>query len=179
MSGPAFGEMKPAADRAARGYGAADLLVAITVLFTLAVISLSYVWRAQLRANEANAVVSLRIINTAEHLYFNTYGAGFSVTLQQLGPPAGTSPSADAAGLISRDLASGRNSGYQLTYTAVSSISTGQGKGLKKKIKAVVYSLTADPIHPKITGVRHYYIDESGIVRFSLKERATAASPPV
>jgi len=57
---------------------------------------------------------ALRSFNKAQALY-QVYGRGFACQLEQLGPPRdGVRPSAQAAGLIDEDLASGLFAGYQL-----------------------------------------------------------------
>jgi hypothetical protein len=57
---------------------------------------------------------ALRNVNKAQVLY-QVYGRGFACRLEQLGPPQnGAKSSAQAAGLISEELASGRFAGYQL-----------------------------------------------------------------
>jgi hypothetical protein len=57
---------------------------------------------------------ALRDINKAQVLY-QVYGGSFACRLEQLGPPGtGIKPSAQAAGLIGEELASGRFAGYQL-----------------------------------------------------------------
>jgi type II secretory pathway pseudopilin PulG len=161
------------------GFSVPELLLSIMVVFTLAMVVVSYAWQAQLKANEASAVVSLRVINSAEYVYFGAYGAGFSRTLAELGPSKSGSASATAADLLAEDLASGRKGGYQFTYTPVSDVPAGDAKGARKRIKIVLYSIAADPVRPGLTGVRYYYIDESGVIRFSLRNRATALSPPI
>ena len=149
----------------------------------LGAISLSYMWRARMRANEASAVASLRVIHGAEQVYSLNYNLGFSETLDQLGSPAGgVPPSSDAADLIPSDLVSGRKSGYLFVYQAVGTIpaglSKGKGKGLKK-IRIVVYSVTAEPIQVGGSGIHYYYVDERGVLRIAAEKKATADSPPI
>lgn len=58
---------------------------------------------------------ALRNLNKAQVLY-QIYGGGFACQLKQLGPPRnGAKPSAQAAGLISEELASGQFAGYKLS----------------------------------------------------------------
>ncbi len=66
--------------RGQSGFTLLEALVAISLLMTLSVIAISHLWRARLRANEASAVVSLRLIHTAEQTYSNTYEVGYSDT---------------------------------------------------------------------------------------------------
>ena len=58
---------------------------------------------------------ALRNLNKAQVLY-QIYGGGFACRLEQLGPPRnGAKSSAQAAGLISEELASGQFAGYELS----------------------------------------------------------------
>ena len=138
---------------------------------------MSYMWPARMAANEASAVASLRVIHGAEQLYSLNYDLGFSETLAQLGPPAGGVPSANAADLIPSDLVSGQKSGYLFVYSPLGTIPAG-GTGVKK-IRVVVYSVTAEPIRVGGSGRHYYYVDETGIVRIAAGSKATANSPPI
>ena len=166
------------------GFTLVELLVVIGILLTLAAIALSYMWRARMRANEASAVASLRVIHGAEQLYSLNYNLGVSETLAQLGPPAGGVHSANAADLIPSALASGQKSGYLFVYRPVGTIPAGVAKGWAKgkgfkKIRIVVYSVTAEPIQVGGTGIHYYYVDESGILRIAAGKKANANSAPI
>lgn len=64
--------------------------------------------------NESRILRALRSFNKAQVLY-QVYGKGFACRLEQLGPPPnGGKPSAQAAGLIDEELASGSFAGYQI-----------------------------------------------------------------
>jgi len=41
------------------------------------------------------------------------------------------------------------------------------------------YGLTAAPVQPGTSGVRYFFTDESGVIRFSLGSEANADSEPV
>jgi len=165
--------------RGQSGFTLLEVLVAISLLMTLSVIAISHLWRARLRANEASAVVSLRLIHSSEQTYFNTYEAGYSDTLLELGPPDSGLPSMDGADLLPPDLVTGQKSGYVFDYRPVNTIPpAGKGRTLKR-IKAVVYSTTAEPIQLDGSGVNFFYVDESGVLRVSFRTRASPASPPL
>ncbi|MES2392602.1 MAG: DUF1566 domain-containing protein [Acidobacteriota bacterium] len=64
---------------------------------------------------------ALRRFNMAEALY-RIYGQGFACRLEQLGPPRnGVTPSAQGAGLINEELASGVFAGYQIRLSCTPS----------------------------------------------------------
>lgn len=178
MNGQALDRSKrqPAGDSA--GLSAIELAMCVAVLLALAAIGGSYVWRARLQKNEAAAVASLRIINSAERVYYDTYNVGFSKALANLGPSAENRTSADAAGLLPADLASGKAHGYVFVYAALDSVITAASKEHpRKKIRPALYSVVARPVVPKMTGVRIYYTDESNVIRFSLTVAGPRSQP--
>lgn len=80
------------------------------------VIALCSAAYAQSVGDEAHQRIlrALRSFNRAQALY-RVYGKGLACRLEQLGPPQkGANPSAQAAGLIDRELASGQFAGYQI-----------------------------------------------------------------
>lgn len=80
------------------------------------VIALSGAAHTQTTADDASQRLlhALRTFNKAEVLY-QVYGIGFACRLEQLGPPRnGAKRSAQSAGLIDEELASGQFAGYQI-----------------------------------------------------------------
>jgi hypothetical protein len=124
------------------------------------------------KINETSATGSLRTVNTAEITYASAYEAGFSASLAALGPPdVGAQPSASAAGFVDEALASGKKSGYILTYTRGPEDENGQIKS---------YTLTARPVKFGVTGCKSLYTDQSGILRGTREDRtATEQDPPL
>jgi type IV pilus assembly protein PilA len=154
------------------------VLTAVSILLALAAVAADWIWYARLRHNEAAAVVSLRIIGAAEQLYFRTYDLGYSGNLRALGPPDSGLPSALAADLIPAALASGQSNGYRFNYAPGTLVTVSGGTApVKKRVRPVVYSLTAVPLRPKLSGVRSYYIDESALIRFALSGPVGPLSP--
>jgi len=161
-----------------RGATVVEVLTAVSILLALGAVAANWIWLAQLRRHEAAAVVSLRIISAAEQIYFRTYDVGYSETLRALGPPDSGAPSALAADLIPAALASGTSNGYQFIYAPGALVTVSGGTApVKKRVRPVVYSLTAVPLQPKLSGVRSYYIDESGLIRFAVSGAAGPFSP--
>lgn len=162
-----------------RGFSLAEFLTCVAVLLALAAVAGSYTWRARLRRDEAAAVASLRIINSAERIYYNTYARGFSETLANLGPPSGRAATAEAAGLLPADLASGKAHGYAFVYAPLGSVLTATANAHpRKRIRPSLYSVVAQPLIRRVTGVRSYYTDDSNVIRFSLTV-AGPHSPPI
>ncbi|MGH9668711.1 MAG: DUF4190 domain-containing protein [Terriglobales bacterium] len=146
------------------GYGG------IAFLVFLLVVSLPEMMMVDRPAtNESSAVGSLRTLNTSAITYAATYPKrGFPTTLAQMGPPVeGAQPDEDHAYLIEAVLASGERSGYRFTY--VSSDTNRDGI-------TDAYAAHADPLAPG-TGKRHFFTDESGVIRFESGRPAGPNSP--
>jgi len=81
--------------------------------FVVAACGVTYAQRQDVDANQ-KVLRALRTFNKAQVLY-QRYGKGFACRLEQLGPPRnGAKPSAEAAGLIDEELASGKFAGYDI-----------------------------------------------------------------
>lgn len=154
-----------------RGMGIAGLVLgylglSVLPILIIAAIAIPNLLHSKIAANEASAVGSLRTISVACTTYQTQYGS-YPSTLATLGPSA--HPTAQKAGLIDETVASGRHSGYFLTYEA----------GPSQGGVASSYEVHADPITPATTGIRHFFVDETGVIRVSERGPATADSPPI
>src|SRR6266478_554464 len=141
----------------------------IELLIVVAVIAIPNFIRSKMRANEAGAVANLRTITTASVVYNTTYGVGFAPSLAALGGDPAT-PSASLAGLIDSVLSTGVKSGFLYTYTVVATDANGNAQS---------YSANADPITPGTTGDRHFYTDQTNVIRVNLTASAGLSDPPI
>ena len=90
-----------------RGFSLIELLIVVAVILVIAAIAIPNLMRSRAAANQASAVGSLHVMNTAEATYSSTYG-GYTPTLGYLGPPStGTSPVPSGALLIDSILSGG------------------------------------------------------------------------
>jgi prepilin-type N-terminal cleavage/methylation domain-containing protein len=153
----------------AAGFTLIELLVVVAVIMVIAGIAIPNFIRSKMRANEAGAVANLRTISTASVVYNTTYGAGFASSLAALGGNPAT-PSAAQAGLIDAVLSAGVKSGFIFTYTVVATDAAGN---------AQAYTVTADPITPGTTGDRHFYTDQTSIIRENLTTTAGPSDSPI
>lgn len=142
----------------------------IPVILLIAAIALPNLLRAKMQANEAAAQQSLRLLCAASLDYSTTYG-NYPPSLAALGPSA--SPSAAAADLIDSELASGAKSGYTFHYDLYSVTDPQENKTFSR------YRLRADPVSPGSTGTRHFYMDQTEVMRFESNGPASDDSPRV
>jgi prepilin-type N-terminal cleavage/methylation domain-containing protein len=151
--------------RKQKGFSLIELLIVVAIILIIAAIAIPNLLRSRIAANEASAVGSIRTINTAEVTYASTYpDAGFT-TLTNMGGAGGT---ANAAGLIDSVLAAGSKSGYNFTVTPANAVNNAN----------TTYSTTGDPVSAQ-TGTRHFYSDQSGVIRYDATTQATANSNPL
>jgi Domain of unknown function (DUF4190)/zinc-ribbon domain len=137
--------------------------------------------------NEAAAVGTLRSINTAATVYATRFENGFPSSLEVLGGGAEGDATCNHAALLDAVVISGRKHGYIFTYapqfpngaTAPVISPKAASKGCTAG-GASGYSVTADPMRRGTTGIRSFFIDQTGVIRWSAEEDpANAGSPPL
>jgi hypothetical protein len=122
----------------------------------------------------------LREIATAAITYSSTYGNGFPPSLGALGGPASaTTPSCENALLLDAVLSSrgagntSQRSGYIFTYVPGQPLAAASRSGNCSVPGVEGYSVIALPVTVDTTGMRGFYIDQSGVIRYS-----SDGSPP-
>jgi type IV pilus assembly protein PilA len=158
-----------ACKRPGAGFSLIELLVVVAVILIIAGIAIPNYIQSKMRGNESSAVQSLRIISAAELSYSNTYGINFSNTLSDLSGTGGN-PSQTSAGLVDSIVGSGQKSGYIFSYTPVLLDDQGHPR---------TYALTADPIVQGRTGQRHFYADQTGVIRVNASVPAGPTDSPI
>src|SRR5215510_1968567 len=145
--------------RGAHGFSLIELLIAMALLLVLTALAVPNYLAAMARANEASAASSVRAVISAENLYRNTFG-----TFTDL-------PNLGAEYLTDNLLGAGQKSGYK--FDAAPGAGTAAG---------LDFSIQATPqlsIGPSATGLRHYYGDQSAVIRVNLTGVADPSSPPL
>lgn len=162
-------------------------IVIIPFILIVAAIAIPNLLHARMAANEATAVGSLRTINTAVLTFATEYENGFPSGLEVLAGTPGGGATCNHAGLIDGPLASGRKHGYIFSYIPVfpgNSVAPvispkAAAKGCTSG-GASGFTLTADPVQRGTNGMRSFFTDQTGVIRFSANgETATADSPPL
>ena len=109
----------------------------------------------RIRNYEASAYSSVRNISTSQIIYSATIGSGnYAIDLKAL----------EDAGLIDSALGSGIKDGYAFSTSGDASTFTGN----------------ASPLTFGSTGTRSFFVDETGVIRYTREDRpATAKDPPL
>jgi type IV pilus assembly protein PilA len=138
-----------------KGFSLIELLIVVTIILIIAAIAIPSFMRSRMRANEANAVASLRVIHTAAVTYDTTYPAlGFPTSLLVLAGPNPCSPSSTQACLLDSVLAAGAKDGYNFVWT---------GDGI---VPSFAFTLTATPQVVGGSGQNMYCTDQTGVIRY-------------
>jgi type IV pilus assembly protein PilA len=154
-----------------KGFSLIELLIVVAIILIIAAIAIPNLLRARISANEASAVSSLRTMNTACITYNSSYG-NYPLALANLGPvAAGSVPTSTSADLLDQVLGGAtvpaEKSGYNFTYASPGTGFTGAA--------GTSYSITASPVSENQTGVRGFYTDMSGVIRWDANGTTAAA----
>lgn len=147
-----------------KGFSLIELLIVVAIILIIAAIAIPNLLRSRIAANEASAVSSLRTLNTACITYNSTYGQ-FPTALTDLQPNTSGNPTSTAADIIDQVLASGTKAGYTFTFAPGASNAS--------------YKINADPVSVNQTGLRQFFTDQSGVIRFSVGAAADVSSSPL
>jgi prepilin-type N-terminal cleavage/methylation domain-containing protein len=148
-----------------RGFSLIELLIVVAIILIIAAIAIPNLLKSKIAANEAAAVGAVRTLNTAQATYFNSCQV-YATSIGELN--TGTICAA-GANVIDASLGSGAKSGY--TFVVISPGTTPAGTN------ATTFDVNADPITVGTTGVRHFFSNETLVIRVNPAAPATNASP--
>ncbi len=154
-----------------QGFSLIELLIVVAIILVIAAIAIPNLLRSRIAANQASAIESCRMINTAEVAYYTSYGIGFSSSLIQLAPPAAlVLANSSAAGYLDSVLGSGVKSGYLYAYTPTALDPAGHYQQ---------YTLSSSPSQPGVSGTSYYFTDYTHVIRSRTGGPASAADSAV
>ena len=136
------------------GFSLIELLIVVGIISIIAAMAVPSLMTSKAAAHEASAITYMRSWTAAQELYHTRYGSYADADNQLFneGLISGRAP-ADTHGYI---FSIDNQPGSQYTWW---------GKGW--------------PMTPGVTGMRWFYIDQTGVIRYSTSGNATAASPPL
>jgi prepilin-type N-terminal cleavage/methylation domain-containing protein len=156
------------------GFTLIELMIVVAIIAIIAAIAIPNLLRSRMSANEAGAAGAMRTISTGEVGFQSAAfvdgdgdGVGDYGTLAQLADPDGGGATPP---FIDQVLGNGLKHGY--TFAVV--VTPGNAA------QVPAYTCTAVPSAPGRTGFRAYFVDESGVIRFTANGDApTVASAPL
>ncbi len=135
-----------------KGFTLIELMIVVAIIAIIAAIAIPSLLNARKAGNEASAISSLRTLTTVNEQYRTRFQA-YSGSLNNL----------QTEGYIDSVLGGGSKSGYSFNYTGGTN----------------TWSCTADPETPGTTGDRYFFVDQTGVIRFSSSGTATSGSTPI
>ena len=138
--------------RRSSGFTLVELMIVVAVLAIIASLAIPALLNSRMAANEASSIASLRTISTLNERYRVRFSAY-----------AGSLNNLTTSGFIDSNLGSGLKSGYTYQYTGGSS----------------TFSCSSGPETPGQSGRRYFFVDTTGVIRFSTTGTASSANSPI
>src|SRR5580692_7045628 len=147
-----------AAMRRRRGFSLIELLIVIAIILVIITIAAPQYNKAMMSAHETAAIRTIYAMQTQYNSQFGRYAQ----SLTELGPPPSGADGPAAAGLIAKDLADGKKSGYVFTVAA----------------NPTGYIITAVPERFGDSGRRTFYSDQTNVIRQNWSQEPANVSSP-
>jgi type IV pilus assembly protein PilA len=152
-----------------KGFSLIELLIVVAIILIISAIAIPSYLRSRMQANEASAVSSVRMINTAAVTYSSTYpDIGFPATLGNMGGVNPCTATPTSACLLDQLISAGTKSGYRFVWA---------GDGATP---SAAYTVTGTPLVVGGSGQRMFCSDQTGVIRNDPSGAGcTGASAPV
>ena len=142
------------------GFTLIELMIVIAIIAIIAAIAIPNLIEARKGSNEAAAIGALRTISTAQSLYREGDKDGngtfdYATSTAQL---------FSNGNLVDSVLGAGTKQGYLFSINSADQF---------------VWSARANPQAPRKSGDRYFFVDESGVIRFSTTGTASTSDPAI
>lgn len=141
-----------------KGFTLIELMIVVSIISILMTIAVPNFLRFRMNANDGAAVGHMRTISTSETMFQSSGIADKSgdgvwdyATLEELGSGDKGPP------FIDEKLSGGERSGYLYEVEVTQSSAT----------SAPAYACTATPAQPGRSGIRRFFVDETGTLRYT------------
>jgi prepilin-type N-terminal cleavage/methylation domain-containing protein len=152
------------------GFTLIELMIVVAIIAIIAAIAIPNLLRSRMSANEASAAGAMRTISTGEVAFqtaafvdTDSDGVGDYGSLAQMGNPDGGGATPP---YIDQVLAGGQKQGYIFTVAVTNGTATA----------TPAYTCTATPASAGRSGYREYFVDESGVIRFTADGTAVSVT---
>lgn len=139
--------------RREEGFTLIELMIVVAIIAIIAAIAIPSLLNARKAGNEASAISSLRTLSTVNEQYrtrFQSY--------------AGDLDDLEDAGYIDSVLGAGQKSGYSFEY---------------RMNRNGTWTCAASPVSEGNDGDRHFFVDQSAVIRFDMDSEARVSSDPI
>jgi len=136
-----------------KGFSLIELMIVVLVIGIIAALSMPNLSKSKMAAHESSAISGIRTLVTAQITYATRSGSGdFAPDLATL----------QSANLIDSVMGSGTAEAYPYSLS---------GSGVQ-------YTIDARPLVYGSSGIRSFFTDESGAIRYTTADAAATASDP-
>ena len=136
-----------------KGFSLIELMIVVLVIGIIAAIAVPNLTKSKMAAHESSAISAVRTLVTAQITFAVKSGSGdFAADLVSL----------QGANLIDSVLGSGTAEAYSFSLS---------GSGVQ-------YTIDARPLVYGASGIRSFFTDESGAIRYTTADAAATASDP-
>ena len=150
-------------NRRRRGFSLIELLIVIAIILVIVSMAVPQYNKMMMSTHETAAIKAIQTLHAVETQYYSQFGK-YAASLTELGPPASGADGPSAAGLISKDLAEGKKSGYVFTVQTT----------------PIGYVINAAPDAFNGSGRRTFFSDQTLVIRNNWsQEPANVSSPEI